>query len=300
MVTDLRIRLTAFDWLAEQTELHGDVLARDLLRQGFLYESERVPLVSPQGIFKPRLMDLPLTITTSPDSPYDDRFSPSGYLTYRYRGRDPDHRDNAGLRRLFELRRPLIYFHGVVPGRYLAVWPVYVVGDRPQDLTFEVAVDDLASVELEAADLPAVSEGQEARRIYVTTTVRARLHQRSFRERVIEAYRSECAFCRLRHRELLDAAHIVPDPEEAGEPTVTNGLALCKLHHAAFDRFMLGVTPDYRIVVREDVLVEEDGPMLIHALQGLHDQKIQLPRRRDDWPDAESLAWRYARFVEAR
>jgi hypothetical protein len=36
--------------------------------------------------------------------------------------------------------------------------------------------------------------------------------------------------------ELLDAAHILPDGHPKGEPVVPNGLALCKLHHAAFDR----------------------------------------------------------------
>jgi len=219
---DLQLRFAAFLWLAKQTELHGDVLPRDLLQRGFDFEGDRVPLVSPQGIFKPRLMELPLTITIAPNSPYDDAFSPSGYLLYRYRGADPNHRDNAGLRRLLELQRPLIYFHGVVPGRYLAVWPVYVVGERPEALSFEVAVDDLASVDITAVDLPRVAEGAEARRAYLTSTVRRRLHQRAFRERVIDAYRSQCAFCRLRRRELLDAAHISPTrSKRAGRSSAT-------------------------------------------------------------------------------
>ena len=42
-----------------------------------------------------------------------------------------------------------------------------------------------------------------------------------------------CALCRLRHQELLDAAHITPDSEAEGEPLVSNGVVLCKLHHAA-------------------------------------------------------------------
>jgi putative restriction endonuclease len=118
---DLALRLAAFDWLSEQTDIHGDVLPRDLLTQGFHFEGERVPLLAPQGIFRPRVAELPLTITTSPNSPYDDAFSDDGYLHYRYRGTDPDHRDNAGLRRLMHAGRPLIYFHGIVPGRYLTV-----------------------------------------------------------------------------------------------------------------------------------------------------------------------------------
>jgi putative restriction endonuclease len=52
--------------------------------------------------------------------------------------------------------------------------------------------------------------------------------------------------------------------------TIDNGIPLCKLHHAAYDSFILGVTPDYIIHVREDVLEEEDGPVLQHGLKGLH------------------------------
>ena len=98
---------------------------------------------------------------------------------------------------------------------------------------------------------------------------RQRLHQRSFRERVLRAYREQCALCRLRHQELLDAAHIVPDTEPGGDPIVPNGLSLCKLHHAAFDRHFVGVRGHYVVEVRPDLLEEHDGPMLVHGLQGL-------------------------------
>jgi putative restriction endonuclease len=102
--------------------------------------------------------------------------------------------------------------------------------------------------------------------------------------------------CRLKHRELLDAAHIIPDLDEAGEPRVTNGLALCKLHHAAFDQLFIGVTPDYMVLVREDILEEDDGPMLEHGLQELHLKKLFLPKRIEDRPDREALEWRYEKF----
>ncbi|MGE5251875.1 MAG: HNH endonuclease, partial [Bacteroidota bacterium] len=208
MDTDLQVRIAAFDWLAEQVNAHGDVLSRRLLEDGFEFQGQRIPLVAPQGIFRPQILDLPISITTAPKGPYDDYFGRDNFLTYRYRGTDPNHRDNAGLRRVFELQRPLVYFHGIEPGKYLAVWPVYIIGDDPSQLTFKVAVDELTSVELAAGAGRQVAEVAEARRAYLTATVRVRLHQRSFRERVIDAYRSQCAFCRLKHRELLDAAHI--------------------------------------------------------------------------------------------
>jgi len=54
----------------------------------------------------------------------------------------------------------------------------------------------------------------------------------------------------------------LPDGHPRGEPIVPNGLALCKLHHAAFDRHILGVRPDLVVEVRLDILREVDGPMV--------------------------------------
>lgn len=299
MENDLRVRLAAFDWLKKQVEIQGDVLPRAFLQEGFEFEGNRVPLVAPQGIFKPRIMDLPLSITTSPNSPYEDSFSRGEYLLYKYRGTDPSHRDNVGLRDVFRKQKPLVYFHGLMPGKYLAVWPVFIIADDPDNLSFSVAVDDLATFEVERKESHQVAEDQVSRRAYITSTTRVRLHQRTFREKVLEAYRSQCAFCRLRHRELLDAAHIIPDFEPESRPSVDNGLSLCKLHHAAFDSFIVGVTPDYEIIVREDILEEIDGPLLKHGLQELNGVRIILPDRTTDWPDQEALDWKYQRFLEA-
>ena len=66
-------------------------------------------------------------------------------------------------------------------------------------------------------------------------------------------------------------------------------MSLCRLHHAAFDRLLLGVQPDYIIRVRADVLEEVDGPMLRHGLQGLQGQRIVVPSRRVDRPDEGRL-----------
>jgi putative restriction endonuclease len=139
----------------------------------------------------------------------------------------------------------------------------------------------------------------EPRRAYVTATFRRRLHQVAFRERVIRAYQERCALCRLRHRTLLDAAHITPDSESEGEPIVSNGLALCKLHHAAFDGFFFAVRPDYVIEVRASILAETDGPMLVVGLQEIHGTRIELPLRSIDLPDPARLARRYEQFRQA-
>jgi putative restriction endonuclease len=300
---DARVRAAAFKWLAEQVDRHGDVLPWKPLSDGFILDGERVPLLGPQGIFKPRVLtDVPLSLTTAPDGPYDDAFSDDGLLLYRYRGDDPNHRDNRGMREALRLGLPLAYFHGVSTGRYLAAWPVYIVHDDPGALTVTVAVDDKEHLRLQP-ERPAVAAAyediDEGRRRYITAEVRVRLHQRGFRERVLEAYRRQCAFCRLRHEELLDAAHIVPDREPLGDPVVPNGLSLCTLHHSAFDRNFLGLRPDYVIEVRPDILEEHDGPTLAHAIQGLHGQTIILPRPMAQRPNRDLLAWRYSQFKQA-
>ena len=294
-VGDFRVRLAAFAWLKEQVEVHGDVLPRSILEQGFVFDGQRVPLVGPQGIFKPRICDLPLSITTIPGGPYPDQMSGSD-LRYSYRGTDPNHPDNVGLRQAMTGHVPLVLFVRLEAGRYLAHQPVYIVGDAPARLTFDVDVDATLDAFTEL-DSSAASEPIERR--YVTSAFRRRVHQRQFRERVLAAYREQCAICRLRHQELLDAAHIVADAEDEGDPVVSNGLALCKLHHAAFDSFFLTVRPNYTIEVKRSILDESDGPMLFHGLKQMHDQPIQLPRVRADRPDPARLESRYERFLRA-
>lgn len=300
---DARIRVAAFRWLRTQVDLHGDdVLSRELLLRGFEFDGLRVPLMSQQGIFKPAaLPEIPLSIMTSPECPYDDSFESGNLLRYSYCGTDPMRYDNVGLRKAMARHTPLVYFIGVVKGRYLAVWPAFIVADDPAGLAFTVAVDDAGLAEVAArrsAGPNGTSRDAEelGRRTYITATVRTRLHQKGFRERVLRAYRDQCALCCLRHRDLLDAAHIIPDKEQGGEPLIANGLSLCKIHHAAFDRFLIGIRPDYVVEVQERVLREEDGPMLRHGLQGLHDSRLVLPKAKRDHPDRERLARRYARF----
>ena len=197
----------------------------------------------------------------------------------------------------------LVYLFGLLEGRYLPVWPVYVVGDDPGGLHFTVAADDSRLARLtQAGSFPSAvsySEEGELRRRYVTRAVRQRLHQQEFRERVLEAYRRQCALCRLRHPELLDAAHIIPDAEERGVPVVRNGLSLCRLHHAAYDLYLLAVRPDSSVEVSRSVLAESDGPMLRHGLQAMHGVRILTPRAPEKRPDRDLLQQRLERFREA-
>lgn len=77
---------------------------------------------------------------------------------------------------------------------------------------------------------------------------------------------------------------------------VPNGLSLCRIHHGAYDQFLLGISPDLRVEVNEAVLEDVDGPMLRHGLQDMHGAQIRLPRKRSHHPDRDRLRWKYDRF----
>jgi len=300
---DSQVRALAFEFLREQRQLHGDVLPQRILQTGFQFEGRRVPLMNPQGIFKPAVMPTyPLSFRTSPPSmrhpaPYEDELGSDGLIRYRYRGTDPQHRDNVGLRAAMRDGIPLVYLYGVVAGQYYPVWPVFIVGADDRALTFSVAVDEEAV--LQRQEWVMGEGGSEAKRRYITVATQHRLHQQSFRERVLRAYVERCAICRLHHPELLEAAHILPDGHPDGLPVIPNGLSLCKLHHAAYDEKLIGIRPDYGIEVRHDLLEEQDGPMLKYGLQGFNGESIHVPRPNDFKPNRDFLDYRYEQFRAA-
>jgi putative restriction endonuclease len=301
--TDLDVRLAAFRWLDELRARDGDILPRTSLLSGFAYGSSQVGLMSPaQGIWKPAICQLPLSVATTIRGPYSDSFDQAtGRIRYSYRGSDIQHRDNRGLRTAMQDRVPIIYLHAVERGQYLAFYPAFVTQDDPANLRFWVQVDDASSLAtaMRSGAHGIAEDEPEARRAYVTSSVRRRLHQATFRQQVLRAYRQMCSLCRLRHTELLDAAHITPDSDDDGLPVTSNGLSLCKLHHAAFDNFFFTVTPEYRVEVRPSILAESDGPMLVVGLQEIQGKPIELPARRVDRPDLQRLEVRMTRFRAA-
>jgi putative restriction endonuclease len=293
---DWLIRQHAFQFLGRLSAEHGDVLPWEPLRDGVEVDGQRITLIGARGIWKPAMLDLPISITTSPNDPYGDEADEHGLLQYRYFGTDASHPNNVGLRRCMNEGRPLIYFRGVGKGLYAALWPMVLVHDDPGTLTFTGACEDVDA--LRPGVTPQAADA--ARRLYVTRMAMVRLHQARFRREVLSAYRRSCAVCRIGHDSLLDAAHILGDKHERGDPVVPNGLALCKIHHAAFDTNILGIRPDHVVEIRADILDERDGPMLRHGLQDLHGTRLLvLPRRVDEHPDPDRLEARYEEFRAA-
>jgi putative restriction endonuclease len=293
---ELRAAASAFvDGLRRR---HGGRIPHRELMAGVTVRGERVPIWNYQkGIFKPAAVGrngAALSVQTSADSPYEDAHdAEAGHFVYKYRGTDAAHPDNVALRRALERQRPLLYLVAVDPGVYDAVFPVYVTGDDPTRLQFTLAADQWGVAGAGVRLLTA------ARREYATRAVMQRLHQQQFRRIVLAAYQNRCAVCRLRHVELLDTARILPDRDPRGEPAVTNGLGLCKIHHSAYDAHILGVDPAARVHIRADILEETDGAMLRYGLQAVHGQRLALPRREQERPNRDFLAERFERFRAA-
>lgn len=118
-----------------------------------------------------------------------------------------------------------------------------------------------------------------------------------FRSRVLCAYGYRCAACGIQ-LELVDAAHIVPVAESGSTDETTNGIALCKLHHAAYDRNLMSVDQNYRIEISANQVERLTDANLIGGLpefrQNLRDA-ILLPADRRDYPNPDYI--RHARTV---
>ena len=294
------LRQAAIEWLQMRTDGGLEALTRDEVLD-FHFHGEAFKLQSTQqGIRKPRDFRAALSIQTvfrrpGHERPYEDSIGEDGLLRYKWRGTNPNTPENVGLREAMNQRLPIIWFWGVAmnPARFNVITPVYIVGEEPEHHQFLLtAAEDAAS----ALDLRESAHEALARRYY-KRLARHRVHQPVFRSMVLSAYDNRCSVCSLAHPQLLDAAHIVGDKEEKGIASVVNGLAMCKIHHAAFDGRFLGIRPDYLVEIRHDLLQEVDGPMLRHGLQELHGRQLKVvPRHRRDWPDRELLRIKYEEF----
>jgi putative restriction endonuclease len=269
------------------------------LREGFNFRGRKVPFLSRGfGIYRSRDAQrgpAALSVNSSfKQDRYQDEQTPDGVL-YRYQGDDPDNYFNRWLRSAHLLDVPIVYFVGTRPNYYQPIYPTYVAEDRPAELRVLLTFGKMRGPydEREPVHIP-----DEIERRYVVREVKQRIHQAQFRGVVLPAYRDRCAICRLREVRLLDAAHIVGDADEAGEPTVRNGLSLCSIHHRAFDQDLVGVATDLRVHVSRRLLDDEDGPML-DVLKGFHGSTIDAPTKRMWQPDRERLATRFERFLAA-
>ena len=285
---EIRQRLQIFDELEMQTDASGGYLTHSQLRT-FTVGGIPTPLIEAQGgIRNPRDFEGTLSIVNDYNGPYENSYDENGILHYHFRSGDPDRSFNRKLRKAAELKLPLILFNKPLPNMYVPVIGVQIVDERIAEGVILVAT---------GGDVAAAFDAGAIDKRYVVKLVKQRVHQPAFRAVVLDAYSKKCAICRLNHADLLDAAHIIPDADEGGSASVPNGLSLCKIHHAAYDRNLLGIDPDYKVHIDAALLEEIDGPMLQHGLKAMHLTEITTPSAIANKPDRDKLAQRFELFM---
>lgn len=125
-----------------------------------------------------------------------------------------------------------------------------------------------------------------------------------FRRLILEAYDYQCAACGLRIRlrqmddlTFVDAAHLIPfrDPALGGNDHPTNGIALCKNHHWAMDRFLIAPTPERQWKVSRRIDARRSaGEAELHALES---KPVLLPGDEVFHPAPDALTWRVNRLA---
>ncbi|WP_066901629.1 HNH endonuclease [Mycolicibacterium houstonense] len=286
-----QLRKMLFDHLADIADDRGIVTRADLESislRGNIYKA----VDRNSGIWNPNAFMATLSVISDPDGEYDDGEIGDSLYSYAYEKTSVDGK-NIKMRRALELQLPIILLRKVATSAFVPVFPVYVVHDDMPNRRFILALDE----NLRFVDDPLHLKPVERR--YAERAVKIRLHQPEFRGRILIAYQRRCTVCTLRHGKLLDAAHIVGDNKAHGLPIVQNGLSLCKIHHAAYDANLLGISPDYVVSINRELMEEIDGPMLRHGLQDMDGRMLTLPPRRADRPSKNRLAERFEEYRRA-
>jgi putative restriction endonuclease len=165
------------------------------------------------------------------------------------------------------------------------------------------ALHDTGAVSKEANILAKISANPESvadreieavvapqRRMELVATRRA-ARDAQFRRRVLNAYGHRCAMCGSQLR-LLDAAHVLPVDQPGSTDDTDNGVALCALHHRAYDRALVAFNPNYELHVSAGQVAELSALSLNGGLQQFQaalKSTLLLPPDPRDYPKSHFI-----------
>lgn len=175
----------------------------------------------------------------------------------------------------------VVAFRPELIGEYLEI-----LGDLDATDPVEAAVSAAAASGEEPRALEELPAGSPRRR--VVSRVSRLVRNAKFRSRVQRAYGNACSFCDL-GAGLTEAAHI-RSVASGGEDQVRNGIAVCPTHHAAFDRGLLILGNDLRIVLNEALLDKQAVSDLdrLRLRNGLR-ETLREPERAELAPGTENV-----------
>jgi len=134
-----------------------------------------------------------------------------------------------------------------------------------------VSLESSAKIDLD--NLP--KEGKERE-----TVIQSRVNQNFFRLAILASYDNRCCITGLHLPELLVASHIVPwsvDKENRLNPC--NGLCMNLLHDKAFDRGLMTITQDYKIILSRKLIKSLKDTSVESYFLPFDNQSIMLPQR---------------------
>lgn len=118
-----------------------------------------------------------------------------------------------------------------------------------------------------------------------------------FKREVPKIYNNTCAISRMQvtatsNASMIDACHIVPF-SESYDDTITNGIALCPNLHRAFDRGLIAISDDYRVMVNNNFVENSESAYNLRQFKGL---EILLPDNNKFHPSRENLSWHKRKY----
>lgn len=139
--------------------------------------------------------------------------------------------------------------------------------------------------------------GQTAGNSEVTRIVKTRRIQAFFRNAVLSSYNNSCALTGIAIPQLLVAGHIIPWSEnEKRRADPTNGICLNALHDKAFDRHLITLDGDYRLVISSLLKKGHISEFQTVNFVKFEGTKIRLPHRFE--PDRHALEDHRNAFVD--
>ena len=299
---DQRIRKAAFAHVRKLAAKKGFLTRAQLHRKTgvFACEGERFSLIHPRWSgYRPQQMSHLLSIMSARAGharygtpvPKPPTGSQVGRIRYLFRGNPPDPKaaQNRYLLDACEHKVPLLYFLETEQRCFVPTL-AYIENWEPEEHRVLVAFRSLKNLGTAAEILT---------RSYAEVRDKLRLRQQNFRKKLELAYQQRCAISGLSEAELLEAAHIIPG-HQGGLPKVSNGLLLSKIHRAAFDKNLIGITPRYRVAVSKRLQKRDSRHSdLLALLKKIDGKRIRLPDKKKDWPDKDGLERRYKEFQAA-
>ncbi|UEA62078.1 HNH endonuclease [Hoylesella buccalis] len=168
--------------------------------------------------------------------------------------------------------------------------------DNPDKLAYEseCLIAKYTKNDMEKAanvDIDHLPEGKERLAI-----VKQRVNQSFFRSAVMCSYDFKCCISGVGNSELLEACHILDWSEDKNNRSnPENGLCLNSLFHKAYDKYLIAITPDYKIIVSDEMIEKTEDESFKCYLLGLQNKKLILPNRF--YPKPDFLDYHYQKYL---